>query len=162
MNSDLMNSLPGIADQWATAWSSHDVEKVLRLFTDDCLYEDVPTATVNAGKDALRDFAEFFFTVAPDLKIELSSRLETDRRAVCEWKMSGTQQGDIPNLPATHKPFSIRGASILELQEGKVRRCSDYRDMSAFLKQLRWRCGRVRMRKNLRDMWVNSCDGARR
>jgi steroid delta-isomerase-like uncharacterized protein len=126
-----------IVDQWAAAWSSHDVENVLRLFTDDCVYEDVPTATVNAGKDALRDFAEFFLAVAPDLKIELFSRLETDRWAVCEWKMSGTQQGAMPNLPATHKPFSIRGASIVELQEGKIRRCTDYWDMSAFLKQLR-------------------------
>ncbi len=132
-----MNPMPGIVDQWAAAWSSHDVEKVLRLFTDDCVYEDVPTASVNAGKDALRDFAEFFFAVAPDLKIELSSRLETDKWAVCEWKMSGTQQGDMPNLLATHKPFSIRGASILELHAGNIRRFTDYWDMSAIYKQLR-------------------------
>jgi steroid delta-isomerase-like uncharacterized protein len=85
----------------------------------------------------LRDFAEFFFAIAPDLKVELSSRLEAERWAVGEWKMSGTQQGDMPNLPATHKPFSIRGVSILELQDGKIRRCTDYWDMSAFLKQLR-------------------------
>jgi steroid delta-isomerase-like uncharacterized protein len=129
--------MPGIVDQWASAWSSHDVDRVLRLFIDDCIYEDVPTGSVNVGKDALRDFAEFFFAIAPDLKVELSSRLEAERWAVGEWKMSGTQQGDMPNLPATHKPFSIRGVSILELQDGKIRRCTDYWDMSAFLKQLR-------------------------
>jgi steroid delta-isomerase-like uncharacterized protein len=129
--------MPGIVDQWASAWSSHDVDRVLRLFIDDCIYEDVPTGSVNVGKDALRDFAEFFFAIAPDLKVELSSRLEAERLAVGEWKMSGTQQGDMPNLPATHKPFSIRGVSILELQDGKIRRCTDYWDMSAFLKQLR-------------------------
>ena len=31
----------GILDKWASAWSSHDVEVILRLFTDDCVYEDV-------------------------------------------------------------------------------------------------------------------------
>lgn len=99
-----------------------------QLFADDCLYEDIPTGAVNRGKDALRTFARFFFSVAPDFKIELSHRLETDRWAAGEWTMSGTQRGDMPNLPATGKSFSIRGASILEIEHGKIRRCRDRLD----------------------------------
>jgi uncharacterized protein (TIGR02246 family) len=57
-----------VLDQEATAWSSHDVDRVLRLFTDNCVYEDVPTGARNTGKDALRAFAQFFFSVAPDFK----------------------------------------------------------------------------------------------
>jgi steroid delta-isomerase-like uncharacterized protein len=110
-----MSSVPGILDQWAAAWSSHDAERVLRLFVDDCIYEDVPTGTVNTGKEALRGFAEFFFTVAPDFNVELLSRFEAARWAAGEWEMSGTQRGDMPNLPATGKRFLIRGATILEL-----------------------------------------------
>jgi len=125
-----------VLDEWATAWSSHDVDRVLRLFTDNCVYEDVPTGALNTGKDALRAFAQFFFSVAPDFKVELSGRFETDKWAAGEWTMSGTQKGDMPNLPATGKPFSIRGATILELEHGKIRRCIDYWDMAAFLKQL--------------------------
>ena len=97
-----------VLDQWATSWSSHDVDRVLRLFTDNCVYEDVPTCAINTGKDALRTFAQFFFSVAPDFKIELSKRFETDKWAAGEWTMSGTQKGAMPNLPATGKPFSIR------------------------------------------------------
>jgi steroid delta-isomerase-like uncharacterized protein len=125
-----------ILDQWATAWSSHDLDRVLRLFTDNCIYEDVPTGAINRGKDALGSFAKFFFSVAPDFKIELAKRFETDRWAVGEWTMSGTQKGDMPNLPATGKPFSVRGVTILELEGDKISRCSDYWDMAAFLKQL--------------------------
>ena len=43
---------------------------------------------------------------------------------------------DIQTVFATGKPFSIRGATILELEHGKIRRCIDYWDMAAFLKQL--------------------------
>jgi steroid delta-isomerase-like uncharacterized protein len=50
--------------------------------------------------------------------------------------MSGTQRGGMQNLPVTGKSFSIRGVTILELEGDKIRRCSDYWDMSAFLKQL--------------------------
>ena len=131
-----MSSEIAVLDQWATAWSSHDVQQVLQLFTDDCIYEDVPTGAVNIGKVALRKFAEFFFSVAPDFKVELSKRFENDRWATGEWTMSGTQKGDMPNLPATGKPFSIRGATIIELDNGRIRRCSDYWDMAAFLRQL--------------------------
>jgi steroid delta-isomerase-like uncharacterized protein len=112
------------------------VEAVVRLFTDDCVYEDVPTGAVNAGKDKLREFAQFFFTVSPDFKIELSSEFGTDAWAGGEWTMSGTQQGDMPGMPATKKPFSIRGATILETDAGRIRRCTDYWDMAEFLRQL--------------------------
>ena len=125
-----------IIDQWATAWSSHDVDRVLRLFTDNCTYEDVPIGVVNRGKDALRVFAEFFFSVAPDFKIEVARRFEIEGWAAGEWTMFGTQKGDMPNLPATGKLFSIRGVTILELEGEKISRCSDYWDMAAFLKQL--------------------------
>jgi steroid delta-isomerase-like uncharacterized protein len=42
----------------------------------------------------------------------------------------------MPGIPATGKQFSVRGVSILELEDGKIRRCSDYWDMAEFLKQL--------------------------
>lgn len=51
--------------------------------------------------------------------------------------MSGTHQGDFPGLPATGKRFSgIRGATILEIVSGKIRRESDYWDAAAFMKQV--------------------------
>jgi hypothetical protein len=40
----------------------------------------------------------------------------------------------IPGLPATGRRFSLGGATILDLQDGKIKRCSDYRDTATFLK----------------------------
>jgi uncharacterized protein (TIGR02246 family) len=45
-------------EAWATAWSSHDTEKVLSLFADDCVYEDVTFGAINRGKEELRAFAD--------------------------------------------------------------------------------------------------------
>lgn len=43
---------------WAIAWSSkdssNDPERVLALFVDDCLFEDVTFGMVARGKDELR------------------------------------------------------------------------------------------------------------
>ena len=52
-----------------------------------------------------------------------------------EWIMSGTHDGDVQGIPATHKKFAVRGATIAELDRAKIRRTSDYWDLSAFLKQ---------------------------
>jgi steroid delta-isomerase-like uncharacterized protein len=126
-----------VLDEWATAWSSHDAEKVLALFTDDCIYEDVTFGVVNQGKAEFQAFANGVFAGVPDFKIELTARFITDTWASTEWVMSGTHKGDFPGMPATGKRFSsVRGASIVELQGGQLRRCSDYWDAATVMRQV--------------------------
>jgi steroid delta-isomerase-like uncharacterized protein len=126
-----------VLDEWATAWSSHDTEKVLALFTDDCVYEDVTFSVINRGKAELGAFANGVFAGVPDFKIELTARFVADTWASMEWVMSGTHKGDFPGMPATGKRFSsVRGASIVELQGSKIRRCSDYWDAATVMRQV--------------------------
>ncbi len=121
---------------WATHWSSHDVEQLLSLFTDDCVYEDVTLGIVNHGKGELTAFAHGFFTAFPDFHVELHSHFDTGEWAAVEWSMSGTHEGDLMGTAPTHKHFALRGASTFELRDGKIRRCSDYWDFVTFAKQL--------------------------
>ena len=126
-----------VLDELATAWSSHDAEKVLSLFIDDCVYEDVTFGVVNRGKAELRASANGVFAGVPDFKIELTARFVAGTWASTEWVISGTHKGDFPGMPATGKRFSeVRGASIVELQGGKLRRCSDYWDAATVLRQV--------------------------
>ena len=66
--------LEHVLDQWAVAWSSSDVERLLPLFTNSVEYEDVTLGAVNRGSNALRDFATGTFAAFADLKFELKSR----------------------------------------------------------------------------------------
>lgn len=126
-----------ILDDWATAWSSHDPERVLALFDDDCVYEDVTFGAVNRGKVELRAFANGTFAAVPDFEVTLVSRFVGGNWAGMEWKMCGTHKGDFPGLPATGKRFSsIQGATIVELKDGKIIRCSDYWDAATFMRQV--------------------------
>jgi steroid delta-isomerase-like uncharacterized protein len=121
---------------WATYWSSHDMDALLSIFTEDCIYEDVTLGVVNHGKAELTAFAHGFFTAFPDFHVELRSRFDAGDWASVEWSMSGTHDGDLMGTPPTHKFFSLRGASTFELQGDKIRRCSDYWDFVTFAKQL--------------------------
>ena len=53
-----------------------------------------------------------------------------------EWTMSGTHKDDLPGMPATGKSFSVRGATALQLDDGRISRNSDYWDMATLLTQL--------------------------
>ena len=126
------SDLEQLLDDWAIAWSandSNDPERVLALFANDCVFEDVTFGVVARGKEELRSFANRAFAAVPDFTYGVTSRFATSQWAVIEWGMSGTLSGDFPGIPATSKRFSsVRGTTILELEAGKIRRESDYWD----------------------------------
>jgi steroid delta-isomerase-like uncharacterized protein len=131
-----ISQIGGVIEDLAAAWTAHDVDKVLALCTDDCVYEDVTMAVVNRGKGELKAFAGKVFGAFPDFTMTLSLRFVAEHQAAAEWTMSGTHKGDLPGMPATGKAFSVRGASICELRDGKISRNADYWDMATFLKQV--------------------------
>jgi steroid delta-isomerase-like uncharacterized protein len=130
----------GMLDEWALAWSSSenkDPERLLALFADDCVFEDVTFGIVARGKDELRRFVNGAFAAVPDFTYGVTRRFATRQWATIEWVMSGIHKGDFPGIPATGKRFSsVRGTSILELEAGKIRRESDYWDAATFMRQV--------------------------
>src|SRR5262249_44088217 len=122
-------------EEWAGRWSAHDVDALLPLFTEDVVYEDVTFGVVNRGRAELRAFAEGVFPAFPDIRFELASRFVAGDRAGLEWGMTGTQ-ATLPGQPTVNKPFKVRGATIMELRAGQIRRCTDYWDLATLLKQL--------------------------
>ena len=134
----MTSDLEKLSSEWARAWSfSNDSERLLALFTDDCIFEDVTFGVVTRGKEELRGFVNRAFAAVPDFNYELRSWFAAGQWAVIEWVMSGTHKGDFPGMPATGKRFSsIRGSTILELKAGKISRESDYWDAATFMRQV--------------------------
>ncbi|MEA1871996.1 MAG: ketosteroid isomerase-related protein [Chloroflexota bacterium] len=123
-------------DDFNAAWNSHDVEKIVTFFTDDGVHEDMATGAVYRGKEELKAFISSTFIFFPDWKAEVKSRFGAGDWSAREWIMSGTHGGDLPGLPATGKKFSVRGASITKLHEGRIRRNTDYWNLASFLQQI--------------------------
>src|SRR5215510_8445221 len=120
---------------WATT-ENKDIEMVLALFAEDCVFEDVTFSVIVRGKEELRSFVNGALAAIPDFKYGLRSRFATIQWAVIEWVMSGTHKGDLPGIQTTGKRFSsVRGSTVLELEPGKIHRESDYWDAATFMKQ---------------------------
>ncbi|MCX5997267.1 MAG: ester cyclase [Chloroflexi bacterium] len=125
-----------LAKDLIAAVNSHDVDKMLTLFTDDCVYEDVAVGKVNRGKQELKTFVTGWYAFSNDIKFELTSQFSAGDWGATEWIMSGTHTGDVLGIPATNKRYSVRGASITELGMGRIRRNSDYWNLASFLQQI--------------------------
>ena len=121
-----------IAENWIAAWNSHDVGKVMPVFTEDVLYEDVAFGLVNHGSAELRKFAAFFFDAVPDLKLELVNSAIDQGHGTIEWVFSGTDKG----VYKTGKKFSVRGASVIDVRGGRISRNLDYYDTAAIMRQV--------------------------
>src|SRR5271157_2630630 len=62
-----------ILNEYTAAWNSHDTEKVVSFFTDDCVYEELGIGVIKRGKEELKGFINGFFAAFPDTNFELMS-----------------------------------------------------------------------------------------
>jgi steroid delta-isomerase-like uncharacterized protein len=119
-----------------TAWSLHQPERIDLIFTDDAVYEDVAGGQIVRGKEAIKQLLRAAYAWAPDFRVAMKSLIVADDIAATEWVSEGIQTGPIGELPASGNSFQLRGASILNFQNGKIAKVTDYYDMATFLRQL--------------------------
>lgn len=125
-----------LVKQYIEAENSHDVERILSLLTDDVVIEDVTFGMVMKGKEGVRQGFSGFLKSVPDFKLIAKSWIIKDGTFALEIEFGGTHLGDFPGLPATGKAFSVRGCSVGEFQNGKLKGRRDYWDSATMLRQL--------------------------
>ena len=72
----------------------------------------------------------------PNLHFNLQEMISETNKVAVRWTMSGTHQGDLPQLPATGKQFSITGMTFYYFDKGKLCGHSQSFDQLAFLSQI--------------------------
>jgi steroid delta-isomerase-like uncharacterized protein len=117
-----------LLSSYEAAWSAHDAEKVAAYFTNDATYEDVTLGEVHRGRSAIKAFAQGTFDMLPGYTIKPRSLVLGQGSAAVEWVMSGTYR-------ETGKSFSVRGVSVMQFENGKIRHNSDYWNMAEFQRQ---------------------------
>jgi steroid delta-isomerase-like uncharacterized protein len=118
------------------AWSTNKPELIDEIFAEDGIYEDVAADYEAEGKDQIKNLIKSTLAAIPNFKVKLIQWFSSDNKLACQWIMTGTQTGDFPELKASGKSFSVSGASVAVIKDGKFVRWSDYYDMYTFLKQL--------------------------
>jgi len=133
---NLATNVQRVYKDYIVAYNSHDVAKIGALWTEDAVWEDVASGQLAHGKKELLVSFRDIFAAVPNVTCELTFFFSAGNRIAAEWVETGTQTGDWGGIPATGKSYSIRGASIAELKNGKISRETSYLNMADFLQQL--------------------------
>ncbi|WP_027285567.1 nuclear transport factor 2 family protein [Rubritepida flocculans] len=109
---------------FAEAWNRHDLEGLLALCTEDCVFETAagPLAcgARHVGKQALREAFPAAWRRWPDARWEEATHVVAPGgRAFSEWTFRGTDaQGVVTEL---------RGVDLFEIRDGLIARKDTYR-----------------------------------
>ena len=126
-----------MVNEYMAAWNAHDINKILSFFAEGCVFEDLALGVVSNGKKELAAFLPSRFVDIPNVRFDLKSVFGSGAWLGMEWVMSGTfAHSSIPGMPATRKTFSVRGAKIAQLRNGKITRETDYYNLATLLQQV--------------------------
>ena len=71
------------------AFNRHDTEGMMRLMTEDCVFENThpaPDGTTYSGKQAVTRFWEDFFRASPHAHIEIEDIFGLGKRCIMRWR----------------------------------------------------------------------------
>jgi steroid delta-isomerase-like uncharacterized protein len=118
------------------SWNNHDINKMISLFSEKCVYEVIPDGGKFLSKQEIAAYASSTFSGIPDTKMILVNVVTNDSTGVAEWIWKGTNTVGWPDLgiPATNKAFEVRGLSIMQIRDGLIAYNKDYWDWNTFIK----------------------------
>jgi len=133
-NKEIENEI--IARDFIEACSAHDIEKAISLFTETCLYEEVARGRKFTNREGIAGYLNGTISGIPDTKFEIITIIANDSSAMVEWIWKGTNTVGWPSLglPATNKYFELRGTSVMTIENGLIKRNTEYWDWNSFLK----------------------------
>ena len=122
---------------YLAAWNSHDGAKVAAYMAEDATYEDLALGQMHEGRAAIETFVNEANDFSKDYSfVFVSEQADGDSYAL-EWEMIGTNTGEAGGLPATNKPYRIRGVSVGQLNsDRKIAMNRDYWNMADYLMQV--------------------------
>ena len=105
-----------------------DVEPLVEVHADDCETGNVAVPRTFQGHDGLREFWTNYRKTFDEMKSEFRSVFADDEgHAALEWTTTGTANG---------RTVEYGGVSILEIEDGKVKRFMAYFDPREITEQI--------------------------
>src|SRR5215813_9791359 len=130
---DAQSRCAQIGQKWVDFWNDGDVTKAFDVFTEDIVYEDVPSGLHASGADEFQAFAQGFFDVFPNSRFALGQSACRGQQGFFEWTWTAV---DSPGFCGTGKSIHLRGVAVIAIQGNRISRDSDFSDFATVLRQL--------------------------
>ena len=124
-------------DAQDAAFNRHDAGAVAATYAEDARMLDQAVPGPIDGREGVAEYIGGYLRAFPDLNWERISVEVDGNVGIEEWRASGTHEGDLAGLPATHRRISIEGCSVMQFgDDGLIHEERNYWDEAAMLRQL--------------------------
>lgn len=124
-----------LARAWVQTFNDGDFGAGKELGAEDG-YFGITAPGAGTSRDAGDQDARMWKAAFPDARGEITRLLVSGDTAAMEVVWTGTQTGDLPNLPATGKRVNINAAVFVTERNGKISRLMHYFDFGGLLMQV--------------------------
>jgi len=121
-----------VLEAYVSAWNRHDFAVLDTLLAPDAIHEDIAQGFRGQGAAQIKDFMRAEIAGEPDLNWHLTTVVDASPLVAAEWTWTGTFTGDSPSGPVVRQRISGRGASIVVIENGRIKRFTDYYDLASF------------------------------
>ena len=138
-NSQLKQTLSQFMDQ---VWNQGNYNQIPKFVAPQYEIKNDPGDQWNGqviDNETFKERVAYSRNAFPDLNFTIQEMVAEDDRVAASWIMSGTHMGDLPQLPATGRKFSITGITIYYFEDGKVSGHWQAFDQLGFLSQIQFR-----------------------
>ena len=117
------------------AWNDHDRERYIAAYRADVALHGFPEGVVDAA--SLGDFFAGMWLAVPDARVSLDDVVAEDDQAAARLTLSGTHEGELMGVPASHRPLTFAIISILRFDEdGRIAERWNVADFLTMLQQM--------------------------
>jgi len=111
------------------------LEVIDEICAEDAVDHQVPPG-LPPGREGIRAWFAGFMEAVPDLHVEMGEMLAEGDLCAARAIWTGTQQGDLPGLPATGKGFTVEGIDLVRFADGRAVEHWGVTDEAGMLRQL--------------------------
>ena len=117
------DDLLALLDRFAAAWNRHDLDALMSMMTDDCVFDasagPLAVGQRSQGAQAVRAAFAAVFAAFPDAHWADARHFVAGSRGVSEWTFSGTQEDG--------RRVEVAGCDLFTFRDGRIAIKNSYR-----------------------------------
>ena len=112
----------------SAAWRQEDFVELVDQFSDRFTFTDHALGLEFKDKGRLTEFLAKTRELFPDSERKANTILSSGDHVISEWTLTATQAEPFLNGRLRKVPICLQGVSVVQIENGKIKRWSDYYD----------------------------------
>ena len=122
-----------VVEAYVDAWNRHDSAAFDSLVAPEGTHEDIALGFIGKGPAGVKQFLNAVLAMEPDFAWKITNVIEQGPMVAAQWTWTATYTGPDPmGRPVKNLQISGRGTAVVEVENGKIKKLTDYYDVPSF------------------------------